>query len=226
MVQIASSIDTANISLDPPLIFKAGGTRMSKLWGNKLRSPFRLQLVRPKTEWRCLPESIHGSVVVSKPPSAAGGCHKALIDIIIHDRDIIDGIDRLEDHVIDMLAGEVSDWYPSFQNSSNDDHQSVKESLRRMLQPLLQTKVVKGSDQFVMSLELSPWGTDPPRILKAVYDVQSRHPSMITPGDVTDVSSGTRVIPIVGVVGVSMKSSTLKLVARVTDLIVCDECVK
>ena len=220
VVQVASNLDIKKVILEPPLS-KSDSLKFSPIWFDDLRSPLRIQLAGKRSTWNNLPETVRGSVVrnCENGTEKGGGFHKVGIDVVLTDTTIIDTFSQLEDHIVSLCTQNALEWWPSLQDSALDCH-GLENVFKHMIKPMCQKKVIEGVEQTVLCLELRPWDTDPPRVIKAAYNKSTRESMVIGKGDVTDISSGSRVIPIITISGMVCKSSTLKLVTKVTELLV------
>lgn len=220
VVEIASNLDTRKVILEPPRS-KSDGLKFSPLWSDHLRSPLRMQLAGKRPRWDNLPEAVRGSVVRSceNGKEKDGGFHKVGIEVVLNDASIIDAISNLEDHVVRLCVQNAFDWWPNLQDSALDCHR-LEDIFKGMMKPVCQEKVIEGAKRTVVCLELRPWDIDPPRIIKAAYNTSTCQSTVIGKGDVTDIHSGSHVIPIITVPGMVCKSSTIRLVTKVTELLV------
>lgn len=220
VVQIASNLDIQKVILEAPLS-KSDSLKFSPIWFDELRFPLRIQLAGKQSMWNNLPETVRGSVVrnCENGTEKGGGFHKVSIEVVLTDTTIIDTFSHLEDHIVTLCTLNALDWWPNLQDSASDCH-SLEDVFRHMIKPMCQKKVIEGIEQTVICLELRPWDTDPPRIIKAMYNKSTHESMVIGKGDVTDISSGSHVIPIITIPGMVCKSSTLKLVTKVTELLV------
>lgn len=211
VVLTASEIN--NLLIEHP-VTRRSGLVMLALWTTHggHRNPLRFQITERGTPFELLPEALRGGVVRTGDGSSP---HIMCVDVVLRDPRVISALAGLEDAIVRDLTPRAHAWWPTLTTAENE----TTLILREMLQPVCAPRLVKGREAMVLSLQLRPWDSDPPKVMIGRRNSNGETVD-IRSGDVTDVVSGCRMIPIIQVTGVSCRSKSLRLLLRVTELLI------
>ena len=212
VIQLLASSAEANFKVEQPLerdsiyfvpIYSADGL------------PLRFKLSRPGCTWEHLPK-VHRSVFVS---SSAGegqdskSVQKLMMDLVVCDPLVAKAVADLEAQIVESVKTQATQW--------SNWGGGASSLLDTAATPLCPRQMVCGQEETLMQINLRPWDKAPPRIL--LGHMKNGSTSFSDEGDVTDIRSGSRVIPIIHVTGIRCQSTCIGILTKVTDMVVYNQ---